>query len=77
VDELDSVETWSRLNNPKLNLKKTSEIVMYDRKRLRCRLQSPEIPEIARVSILEVLGVTLTNSLSVSEHVQQTLASCS
>jgi hypothetical protein len=77
VNEVDNVETWSRLNNLKLNRKKTREIALYDRKRRqRCRLQPPEIPEIARVSLLKVLGVTITNGLSMSEHVQQTLASC-
>lgn len=46
-----------------LNRKKTNEIVLYDRKRQRCRLQPPEIPEIAQVSVLKVLGVVITNSL--------------
>ena len=61
--ELDNVDTWSRSNNLKLNRKKSSEIIFYDCRRHCCRLQPSEMPEIARVSQLDVLRVTITNRL--------------
>jgi len=34
------------------------------------------IPELQRVQVLKILGVTLTNSLSASLHVQNVITTC-
>jgi len=34
------------------------------------------IPNISRVTSIKILGVTISNSLSVCEHVSNTIASC-
>ena len=76
--ELKNVETWARANNLMLNNDKTKEIIVVNRKR-RSHTENaapPEMPEIARVTSLKVLGVTWTNGLSASEHVRNIINSC-
>lgn len=77
VAELDNVETWSRLNNLRLNRSKSVEIIFINSKRkCKSKFQSPPlINGISRVTSLKILGVTITSSLSASEHVRQVLQS--
>ena len=70
--------TWSRANNLKVNPAKCAEIIFVDKRR-KTAVQHPlPMPNITRVTSywksLEV-GVTLTNSLSVAEHVQAVISS--
>jgi Reverse transcriptase (RNA-dependent DNA polymerase) len=75
--ELRNVETWAYANNLKLNYKKTTTIIFYNR-RFQQTFQKPtEITGIARVTSIKILGVTITGSLSMSNHVQDVLSSCS
>ena len=46
-----------------------------DVRKITVQLQLP-MTNIARVTTMKVLGVTLTNSLSVAEHVQAGISSC-
>jgi hypothetical protein len=77
VAELNNVETWSRLNNLRLNRSKSVEIVFINSKRTcKCKFKFPSlINGISRVTSLKILGVALTSSLSASEHVRQVLQS--
>jgi len=70
LSELDNVELWSRANNLKVNPTNYAEIIFVHKKR-EATVQLPlPMPNIARVSTMKVLGITFTNSLSVSEHKQ-------
>jgi len=65
-----------RTNNLALSRKKTREIVFRD-SRKKC-LVSPQPPmaDIEHVTTLKILGVTVTNTLSTSEHVCEVIKSC-
>ena len=66
----------SQTNNQTLNRSKSLEIVFTAKRRKRdIHLPSP-IPNISRVTSIKILGVTISNSLSVCEHVSNTTASC-
>jgi len=55
-------------------LAKTHEIIFVDRKLKQKVLEPVEISQPQRVKV--ILGVTITNGLSVSPHVQSLIASC-
>jgi len=67
---------WAKRNNLKLNLAKTHEIIFVDRKRKQKVPEPVEISQLQRVKVINILGVTITNGLSVSPHVQLVIASC-
>ena len=74
--ELDNVE-WARLNNLHLNRTKSVKIVfMSNRRTHRTVSLPPSLPDIARVLLLKILGVTISDSLSVSDHMQYVISSC-
>jgi hypothetical protein len=75
--ELSNVEQWAHQNNLRLNRSKTTEIIFYNRRRQTCHQRPAEIPGISRVTSVKILGVTVTDSLSMSSHVQIILNSCS
>ena len=75
--ELDSVETWAKANNLALSRSKTVDIVFTDGKRKRPATQPPSLPDISRASTSKVLGVTISNKLSVSDHVTNIISKCS
>ena len=56
-------------NNLALNRKKTPEIVFRNSRRKRLVSPPPPMVDIERVTTLKILGVTITNTLSTSEHV--------
>jgi len=65
-----------RANNLKLNPAKYSEVIFFD-KLLKVRAQPLlPIPGIHRSTIIKILSVTITNGLSVSEHVRTVISSC-
>jgi len=74
--ELSHISEWTKHNNLKLNLAKTHEIIFADRKRKQKVLELVEISQVQRVKVITILGVTITNALSVSPHVQSVIASC-
>ncbi len=75
--ELRNVELWACANNLKLNYKKTTEIIFSNRRSKRTFQIPTEITGIVRVTSIKILGVIITGSLSMSNHVQQLLSSCS
>ena len=74
--EVNNIETWARTNNLTLNRLKTHEIVFTDPRRRRQVQQPPTIDGIARVTSLKILGVTITNGLSASDHVRGVISTC-
>jgi len=64
--ELENIEMWSRKNNITLNRSKSNEIIFTDSKK-RHQIQEPsQEMDTARVMSIKILGVTMTNNLSVS-----------
>jgi len=74
--ELDNIEQWSLLNNLKLNRAKSAEIIFFDNRHKSMTSLPPELPGIERVGRLKILGVTVTNTLTMNEHVDSILSSC-
>jgi hypothetical protein len=73
--EMNNIEMWAQTNNLALNRTKSKEIVFVD-KRKRQVASPPLLPGIDRVSCIKVLGVTVTNGLSVSDHVRGVITNC-
>ena len=59
-----------------LNWSKSAEIVFSDSRKRRSEEPPPPLPGIARVKSLKVLGVTISSSLSLNEHVDYIISSC-
>ena len=65
------------INNLKLNVLKTKEIVFENSRRRADTPQPPPpppLPGIAREKELKILGVTITRHLSASEHVRHVIS---
>ena len=74
--ELCNITDCAYKNNLKLNFAKSQEIIFVDKRR-KAHFSAPVImPELQRVQVLKVLGVTLTNGLSVSLHIQNVITTC-
>jgi len=73
--ELDNVKAWADVNNLRLNLAKCAEIILYDSRRKRQPVQPLPLPNVPRVQSLKILGVTISNKLSVAEHVRNIIRS--
>jgi len=76
VSEIEGIEAWEQKNNLALNRKKTRETVFKDGRRKRLVLSPPPMVDIEHVTTLKILGVTITNTLSTSEHVCEVIKSC-
>ena len=76
VSEFEGIEAWARTNNLALNRKKTQEIVFRDSRKKRLVSPPPPMADIERVTTLKILGVKITNTLSMSEHVCEVIKSC-
>ena len=63
-------------NNLQLNRKKCVEIVFATNRTRHVATPPPPLPDIARVSSLNILGVTVSSRLSVADHVQNVIGSC-
>jgi len=74
--ELENIEKWAARNNLKINCKKSLEIIFTESRR-RCTVcPPPPLTDIKRVTSLKILGITVTNHLSVSEHVRDVTCRC-
>jgi len=76
MSETENTEVWARKNNLTLNWKKSPEIVFRDYRRKHLVSPPPPTVAIECVTILKVLGVTITNTLSASEHIRDVIKSC-
>ena len=69
-NELQHISHWATSNNLSLNLCKSEEIVFVD-KRKKHKINTPDtLDGLKRVQNIKILGVTFTNSLSVTPNVQ-------
>ena len=75
-DELDHVGDWAQRNNLKLNRPKSAEIIFEDRRRKSLAQYPPTLPDIQRATQIKILGITVTNHLSISEHVRDVICKC-
>ena len=73
-DELHNIEQWSLANNLKLNRTKSLEIIFVDNRRKHSTQLPAELTDIKRVDSINILGVTVTNTLTVNEHVDRVLS---
>jgi len=71
--EIDHVESWAQENNLQLNRTKTREIIFTDKRRKQGVPELSTLPDVAIVSSLKILDVTITNGLSASEHVRDVI----
>ena len=62
--------------NQKYNRAKSAEIIFTNCKRKHTEGQPPQIPDIRHVTSIKMLGVTVTNHLSVGEHVRDVIGKC-
>ena len=74
--ELNHVAQWAHTNNLKLNRAKSTEIIFCNSRSKRPECNLSELPDIRRVTAITVLGVNITNHLSISEHVSGVITKC-
>lgn len=77
AQELVHVKEWAICNNLQLNRSKTVEIIFTDARRLQKYQEPPLLAGIERVKSIKVLGVTFTDKLSMTPHLNNVLGSCS
>ena len=76
MNEIRHIESWAKDNNLKLNRQKCVEIVSMDRMSRSLFSPPPVLDRSSRVTSVKILGATVTNKLSVSDHVRHVIASC-
>ena len=74
--ELSNIENWACCNNMKLNRSKSVEIIITRQRRNSNVSLLPTLPDIARVQTIKILGVAISDRLSVNQHVMNVIASC-
>ena len=75
-EEFANIRSWATLNNLKIHPNKTKEMIIYRRRNKRAL--PPTTPTIAgaeRVYSMRVLGVTINQHLTMSDHVDNLIAS--
>ena len=78
ANEIQHFEDWAMKNNLTLNRKKSVEIVITaPRSRRKIVIPPLAVPGFERVESIKVLGVTVNNTLSFSNHVEDILTKCS
>ena len=75
IAELDHIHSWANHNNLRLNRAKCFELIFSETRRRRPFNPPPPLPDISRVTSIKILGVTITNKLSVSNHVSSLISS--
>ena len=70
--ELEKIQEWAGNNNLKLNVSKSTEMILYKPGAYVHSFQPPApLPGIKRVKELKILGVTLTENLSFDVHIDK------
>jgi len=75
-DELDPFAEWPHRNNLKLNRAKSIEIIFEDHRRKPLTQCPPTLPDIQRVTQIKILGITVTDHLSIGEHLRDVICKC-
>ena len=60
----------------KLNRRKSTEIVFVDSRRRRSVVLPSPLSGVSRVSSLKMLGITVTETLSMADHVKAIIHNC-
>ena len=69
--EIKNIEEWSKLNNLKLNIKKSIEVII---RKPRTNINSPSsIEDVQRTNTISILGIQFNSVLSTSDHVNNVL----
>jgi len=75
--EIDHFTQWAQVNNLLLNRAKSIEIIFEDcGHKSQAQYGPPELPDIHHVMQIKILGVTVTNYLSIMEHVRDVICKC-
>ena len=74
IEEISNISKWAMRNNLTLNNSKTVEII-FSRPRSRRAITPPAlIPGIVRSESMKMLGVTISKTFSVSQHIDETVS---
>ena len=76
LGEVSHVEAWASRNNLRLNRTKSKELIFIREKCGQSSQPPSPCPDIERVSCAKVLGITLNDRLSATDHVNNLLTSC-
>jgi hypothetical protein len=78
VEELNNIKEWAKTNNLTLNESKSVEIVFRNpnSKGTKSRIPPPTPMNIKRKSEIKTLGVTLTSTFSMNQHISNIIGSC-
>ena len=74
--ELQNITDWATANNLTLNLGKSEEIIFNDKRRKQSFDIPSELTGLRRVHSMKILGVTISNGMSVSRHVDNAITAC-
>ena len=74
--ELTNIDDWACSNSLKLNRSKSVEIIITRQRRKSHVSLIPTLPDIARVQTIKILGITISDRLSVNQHVTNVTVSC-
>jgi len=71
------IQHWAKTNNLTLNRHKSKETIVTPSRRSKRAITQPScLPGIERVTSLKILDVTITDTISMSEHVQDVVVKC-
>ena len=75
--EVEHAEQWAVKNNLRVNVAKYMEVVFFDKRSRKSGkiIPPPPLPGIKRVNTVKILGVTLSDDLSVDDHVHAVISS--
>src|SRR5664279_2876302 len=77
VAELGNIQQWATVNNLKLNRAKSAQIIFVSPHSRKTHDDLPTtIDGISRVESLKILGVTVADNISMSNHISAVLTSC-
>ena len=77
ANELANIDDWATCNNLKLNKTKSYELIFRIRRDNKSAGSIPPLTQgISRVSVLKCLGVTISDNVSVTPHINDVLGSC-
>ena len=72
--ELDSLSEWAKLSNLSLNLKKYYELIRHINYN---KITPPTLhPSLQRTSSLTILGVSFTETLNITPHIDNIITRC-
>ena len=72
--ELDSLSEWAKLSKLSLNLNKSYELIIHNNYN---KITPPSLhPSLQRTSSLTILGVSFTETLNITSHIDNIIRKC-